>query len=159
MEYKIEELDISNKLIELGITLPEKIAFFPENLDIANTKSDFIFTDSLLDLKKIFHQENDISIETLGQDTELYRSRKSSDIYLPAMFLGLSLISENSTLVSVSLNVLSNYVYDFCKGTVGNKTAHIDLYIETKEKGKIKKISYKGNVEGLKDLEKIIKEM
>ena len=95
----------------------------------------------------------------LGQDTELYRTRKSADIYLPAMFFGLSQITENPTIVSVSLNVLSNYIYDICKGTSGKKTAHVDLYLETKEKGKVKKISYNGSVEGLKELPEIIKAM
>lgn len=159
MDYKIEDLDISTRLEELGLTVPHSLAFFPENFDNAKTKSDFVFTDSMLDLKKIFLQDNNISIATLGQDTELYRSRKNADIYLPAIFFGLSQITENSTLVSVSLNVLSNYIYDLCKGISGKRKAHVDLYVETKEKGKVKKLSYTGDVEGLKELEKIIKAM
>jgi len=159
MDYKIEELDISKRIDELGLTLPDNLTFFPENFDTANVKDDFVFTDSMLDLSKIFRQDNGISVPALGQDTELYRTRKSADIYLPAIFFGLSQISENSTIVSVSLNVLSNYIYDLCKGTSGKKTAHVDLYVETKEKGKVKKIIYTGSVEGLKELEKIIKAM
>lgn len=159
MDYKIEELDVSKRLDELALTLPDNLTFFPENFDTANAKDDFVFTDSMLDLSKIFRQDNNISIPALGQDTELYRSRKSADIYLPAIFFGLSQLTENSTIVSVSLNVLSNYIYDLCKGTSGKKTAHVDLYVETKEKGKVKRISYNGSVEGLKELENIIKAM
>jgi hypothetical protein len=159
MDYKIEELDISERLDKLGVTIPSNLTFFPENLDTAKAKGDFIFTDSMLDLSKIFLQENGISIPALGQDTELYRSRKSADIYLPSIFFGLTQITENPTIVSVSLNVLSNYIYDLCKGSSGNKTAHVELYVETKEKGKVKKISFKGSVDGLKDLDKVIKAM
>jgi hypothetical protein len=159
MDYKIEDLDISKRLDGLGLALPDSLTFFPENFDTANAKDDFVFTDSMLDLSKIFLQDNSISIPAFGQDTELYRSRKSADIYLPAIFFGLSQITENSSIVSVSLNVLSNYIYDLCKGTSGKKTAHVDLYIETKEKGKVKKISYNGSVEGLKELPEIIKAM
>lgn len=159
MNYKIEDLDIQNRLDGLGLTLPDNLTFFPDNLDTASIKEDFIFTDTMHDVRKIFLQDNNISIPTLGQDTELCRSRKSADIYLPAIFFGLSQITENSTIVSVSLNVLSNYVYDLCKGTSGKKTAHVDLYVETKEKGKVKKLSYKGSVEGLKELDKVIKAM
>ncbi|MBN8879307.1 MAG: hypothetical protein J0I32_17295 [Sphingobacteriales bacterium] len=159
MDYNIEELDISKRMDELGLTFPDNLTFFPENFDTANAKSDFVFTDSMLDLSKIFRQDNRISIPALGQATELYRSRKSADIYLPAIFFGLSQIAGNSTIVSVSLNVLSNYIYDLCKGTSGKKTAHVELYIETKEKGKVKKINYNGSVEGLKELDKIIKAM
>ena len=118
MDYKIEDLDISKRLDELGLALPESLTFFPENFDTAKAKGYFVFTDSMLDLTKIFQQDNSISIPAFGQDTELYRSRKSADIYLPAIFFGLSQITENSTIVSVSLNVLSNYIYDLCKGNV-----------------------------------------
>jgi len=159
MDYKIEDLDITKRLDELGLTLPDNLTFFPDNFDTASTKDDFVFTDTMLDLSKMFQQDNSISIPALGKDTELYRARKSADIYLPAIFFSLSQLTENSTIVSVSLNVLSNYLYDLCKGTSGKKTTNVDLYIETKEKGKVKKLSYKGSVEGLKELDKVIKAM
>ena len=159
MDYKIEDLDITKRLDDLGLVFPDNLTFFPDNFDTANAKDDFVFTDTMLDLSKIFLQDNSISIPVLGQDTELYRTRKSADIYLPAIFFGLSQITENSTIVSVSLNVLSNYVYDLCKGASTKKTAHVDLYVETKEKGKVRKLSYKGSIEGLKELDKIIKAM
>jgi hypothetical protein len=156
IDYKIEELNILNKLTELELVLPDSLSFFPENLETATTKNDFIFTDSIVDLNKLFKQSN-INVAYLGGDTELYRSRKNADIYFPAIFLSLSLISENSTIVSISLNVLSNYISDFLKGSIGKKTANVEFYIETKQKGIIKKISYKGDAEGVKNLEQVIK--
>lgn len=159
MDYKVEEIDISTKLTKLGLALPDSVAFFPENFENANVADDFIFTDSMLDLNKIFKHEKNISINALGNDTEKYRSRKNADVYLPAMFFALSVITENPSIVTISLNVLSSYVYELLKGTLGQKTAHIDLYIETKEKGKVKKLSYKGSADGLKELEKVIKAM
>lgn len=156
MDYTIDELSLNEKLEELSLSLPSTISFFPENLETVETKDKFIFTESMVDLNKVFKQSN-ITLNVLGGDTELYRSRKNADIYLPAVFLSLSLISENPSLISVSLNILSNYVYDRLKGSFGKKTAHVEFYIETKEKGKVKKISYKGEASGIKDLEKVIK--
>ncbi|KKX46646.1 hypothetical protein [Sphingobacterium sp. IITKGP-BTPF85] len=156
MDYIIDELNLNNKLEELSLSLPSTISFFPENLETVEAKEKFIFTESMVDLNKVFRQSN-ITLEVLGGDTELYRSRKNADIYLPAVFFSLSMISENPNLVSVSLNVLSSYVYDRLKGSFGKKTAHAEFYIETKEKGKIKKVSYKGEASGIKDLEKVIK--
>lgn len=156
MDYTIDELNLNNKLEELSLSLPSTISFFPENLETVEAKEKFVFTESMVDLNKVFRQSN-ITLEVLGGDTELYRSRKNADIYLPALFFSLSIISENPNLVSVSLNVLSSYIYDRFKGNFGKKTAHVEFYIETKEKGKIKKISYKGEASGIKDLEKVIK--
>ena len=41
----------------------------------------------------------------------------------------------------------------------GKKTAKVEFYIETEKEGKIRRISYSGDSEGLKDLSKIIKAM
>ncbi|MEH1009528.1 hypothetical protein VDP25_17450 [Winogradskyella sp. ECml5-4] len=158
MSYTIEEYKVEDKLEKLNLSLPDKISFFPENLSTAEKKAEFIFTDNMIELNKHF-KLNELELSVLGGDTELYRSRKNADIYLPAIFFSLSTITENSAVVSVALNVLSNYVYDALKGTVGKKKTHVEFHIETKEKGKLKKINYKGDVEGLKGLEKVIKAM
>ena len=50
-------------------------------------------------------------------------------------------------------------IYDLCKGSFGKKTAKVEFYIETEKEGKIRRISYSGDSEGLKDLSKIIKAM
>lgn len=158
MSYTIEEYKVEDKLGKLNLSLPDKISFFPENLSTAEKKAEFIFTDNMIELNKHF-KLNELELSVLGGDTELYRSRKNADIYLPAIFFSLSIITENSAVVSVALNVLSNYVHDALKGTVGKKKAHVEFHIETKEKGKLKKINYKGDAEGLKGLEKVIKAM
>ena len=156
MDYKIDDLNVGKRLEELDLILPNSLAFFPENFEKAEGKENFIFTDSLADLNKIFRQKN-IQLEVFGQNTELYRTRKNADIYLPAIFLSLSLISENPSIISFSLNLLSSYVFERLKGSIGKKTVQIEFFIETKEKGKLKKLSYKGNAEGLEKLENIIK--
>jgi hypothetical protein len=158
MNHTIEEYKIEDSLEKLNLSLPEKVSFFPENLLTAEKKDEFIFTDHMVELNKHF-KLNQLELIILGGDTELYRSRKNADIYLPAIFFSLSAIAENSNVVSVSLNILSNYVYDALKGTIGKKEAHAEFYVETKEKGKVKKINYKGDAEGLKGLEKVIKAM
>jgi len=111
MDYKIEEFNFDNRLVELELKRPYGLTFFPENFETANKKDDFIFAESMVDLNKLFRQSN-ISFEAFGGDTELYRSRKNADIYLPAIFLSFSLISENPNIISVSLNILSSYVHD-----------------------------------------------
>jgi hypothetical protein len=158
MDYTIEEYKVNDKIEKLNLSLPDKISFFPENLLTAEKKAEFIFTDNMIELNKYF-QLNQLELCILGGDTELYRSRKNADIYLPAIFFSLSTIAENPTVVSVLLNVLSNYIYDALKGTIGRKKAHVEFHVEMKEKGKVKKINYKGDVEGLEGLEKVIMAM
>jgi hypothetical protein len=156
MTYNIEEIDITHKLYELSLELPNGLTFLPENLETANSVDHFVFTASVVDVQKLFKQ-NGVDIPALNRDTELYRIRKNADIYLPAILFTYSLISQNPTIVSISLNVLSNYIYDVLKSSFGVKTANIELYVETKKKGRFKKITYKGGAEGFKELAEIIK--
>ncbi len=158
MNYKVEEYSIANRLKILYLKLPGQISFLPENIETAQNKDDFIFTDSMIELNKYF-KSNNLTLDVLGGDTELYRSRKYADIYLPAIFFSLSVISENPNLVTVTLNIISNYIYENLKGAIGQGKAHVEFHIESREKGKVKKIDYNGDAEGLKDLEKIIKAM
>ncbi len=155
MEYNIEELEINNHLVRLSIQELNGLTFIPENIESANTKEDLIFTESIIELNKYF-KLNNLHVNSLGGKPELYRSRKNADIYLPAIFIAYSTLSENPNIVSLALNVISSFIYDNLKGTIGNKTAKIEFYIE-KKKGKISKINYKGDAEGLKDFDKIIK--
>lgn len=155
MEYNIEEFEINNHLVRLSIQELNGMSFIPENIESANTKEDLIFTESIIELNKYF-KLNNIKIDSLGLEPELLRSRKNADIYLPAIFIAYSTLSENPNIVSLALNVISSFIYDNLKGTIGKKTAKIEFYIE-KKKGKISKIKYKGDADGLKNFDEIIK--
>lgn len=158
MDYTIEEYKVEDKFEKLNLSLPDNICFFPENLLTAKKKAEFIFTDNMIELNKYF-KLNELDLSILGGDTEHYRIRKNADIYLPTIFFSLSAIAENFSVVSVLLNVLSNYVNDALKETIGKKKVHVEFHVETKEKGKVNKIYYAGSCEGIKGLEKVIKAM
>lgn len=156
MDYKIEEIDLDEILNKLAIEFPSNLCFFPENIDSAKNRDAFIFTDSIVDIIKIFRQNN-LEFSTLGGESYLVRSRKSADFFVPALFFSLSLITENPAIVTVSLSVLANYITDFFKGSFGQKRVNLDIYVETDGKKKIKKIIYNGDIEGIEKLEDIIK--
>lgn len=158
MDTTIEEIDISEKLKELNLNLPEGLAFIPENIENAGVVSDFIYPEPLTQINKIF-RTNNIEAVILGGNALNLRSRKSADLYLPSLYVGLSLLTQNSAVVSVALSVLANYVTDFFKGSFSSKTVSLDIYVETNGNKKVKKINYKGDAEGLKNLETIIKKL
>ena len=45
MNYNIEEYKIEDDLKKLNLKLPNKISFFPENIETANIKEEFIFME------------------------------------------------------------------------------------------------------------------
>ncbi len=156
MKYKVCEFELIGYFDKLGIDFPSELCFFPENIDSAIAKSDFIFTDSISDLTKVFKQNN-IKISILGGNTTLLRSRKNADFFAPALFFSLSLLTENPSIVSLSLSVLANYITEFFKGSFGRKKVNIEIYVEIDRKKKIKKITYCGDVEDIEKLADVIK--
>lgn len=157
MNYKVEEY---NQLVEefrrLDLDVSSSLIFLPENLEEAKCKEEFVFSDSLSDIEKIF-RENDIPFIQLGGYSGQYRVRKNADWWGPALYFGASMLSENSTFVSIALNVLSNYLTDFFKGSFSDKKVKIEIYVEERRGVKFKKITYEGGLEGIKELENIIK--
>lgn len=157
MNYIIEDSDLFTKISSLNLSIPNAITFLPENIEKVDSENELIFADSTIDIKKLFRLN---SVET-GELIPISKSynRKAADFYGPAIFISLSMLSENPNVVSVALNLLSSYIYDRFKGTTGNKKVKIEIYVETKKNKSVKKIVYDGDVGELDKLNEIIKNL
>lgn len=153
MDCQIEEIEITTSLSRLQLTIPQGITFFPENFDSATSIGEFVFSDAISDLNKQVRKSN-ISVNTLGDAPPQTRSRKFADIILPTIVITLA---QDPNVVSVFLNLLSNYIYDRLKGSLGQKTAQVELLIEHDKHGKFKKIVFKGGSKDFQHLSEIIK--
>lgn len=158
MDYSITDVELNEQFKKLNLAVPQLLTFIPENVETALTVDDFIFTDTLTDLKKTLRlQQVDVSV--LGDKKPQMHARKSADIYLPALFVSGTALLANPHLISVALNLVSSYVYDFFKGTTGRKTVSFEIYIDAEGDRKTKKIIYKGDAEGIKNLTNVIKQL
>jgi hypothetical protein len=158
MDTTTEDVAIPLKLAELNLSFPEGLAFLPENIDASTSVDDFVFPEPLRQIRKLF-RANNLEFTILGKEATRLRARKNADLYLPSLFVGISLLSQNPAAISVALSVLANYVTDFFKGTVGSRKVSFEIYVEKADGKTVTKISYKGNGEGIKNLEGIIKKL
>lgn len=157
--YSIEKYYLVNESISKHeINLGQEIYFVPENLDEAELSSEFIYSESVSEIRKIFKKEN-IPINYLTNDKPLLRSRKSADWYGPTLLFGISLLTESPYLIGISLNLISSYLYDFFKGINGSKSVRFEVIVEVNEEKEFKKIKYDGSIEGIAELEKVIKSL
>ena len=157
MNYKIEEYrGIENFIGTLASD--KEICFLPENLTDTKKSSEFIYSETTTDLMKVFKAEN-LKLKYLTDDKPLLRSRKSGDWIGPIIFIGFSVLADNPNLLGVSLNLISSYLYDFFKGTIGSKNVKFDIIVENRKNKEYQKISYEGDVKGIIALDKIIKSL
>lgn len=159
MNYKISSYPDFTYLTDRFLQEPKlNLTFLPENLNEVQDSEKFIYSESTTDIRKAFRLDN-ITVDYLTNDKPILRARKSADWFGPTLFIGFSVLTNNSTLINISLNLLSNYLYDFFKGTVSDKKVKFEIVIESKRNKEFQKITYEGAVEGIKDLEGVIKEL
>ena len=159
MEQTIKTYDeLSDIFSRLGINSNIELGLLPENLSEAKSTDEFIYSDEATDLRKIFKSEN-IDIEYITHDKPLLRSRKNVDWFGPAIFIGFSVLYQNDYLISVMLNLISSHIYDFFKDNLNKRKVKLDIVVETSKNKTYQKISYEGGLEGIKDLEGVIKKL
>jgi hypothetical protein len=158
LKYEIKEY---NKLTELlnkfKVDATDGLFFLPDNINDAEKSKDFIYSETTTDLRKIFESKQ--PIDYLTNDKPLLRARKSADWFGPTILIGATILTENPHLIGITFNILSSYLYDIFKGTTNNKLVKFDIVLEDKKKKQHQKITYEGNVDGIKELEKVIKKL
>lgn len=160
MNYIVEEYsDAGVMLNQFDFNSNQTLFFIPENFSDEVRSSEYIYSESTSDVKKVFKTEN-LIIKYLTTDTPLLRARKSADWYGPILFISYSVLSENPTIIGISLNLISSYLYDYFKGTiVDTKKVKFEIVIETKKNKILQKVKYEGTVEGIKELTEVIKSL
>jgi hypothetical protein len=159
MTQKISDyINLNQRLDDLDVKIESEFCILPENIASAKSKNDFVFTETALDIKK-FLKLNNVEIELLPGNGLKLRQRKSIDFFLPIIFIGYSILTQNESLIATGLEILSKHIINQFKGTFGEKKVKLDIVIETKPKKEYKTINYEGSVEGLKEIPEIIKSL
>ncbi len=155
----LEFIDVKERSLELGCNIPTELALLPINFETANSKHELVHEDSVLTIRKLWRKAgvDETKLEKKGEKIP-YEQRKSLELALPTVFVSFSLLSQDPNLVSVALNIISNYATDFFKGIAGEKKVKFDLAVEQNENGKTKRIHYEGGLEGLNIISEILQE-
>jgi hypothetical protein len=152
--------DVKKKAEELGCNLPKTLAILPRNFASAKSKNDLVNEETASTVKVLWEQAGIIEtpIEKEGE--------KIPEVVLnwfdwvgPTIFFTSALITQNPQLIDISLGVISNYLTDWFKGVPKEqRKVKLDIVEETRS-GSSKKLLYEGDVDGLKDLPKIIRSL
>jgi hypothetical protein len=158
---QVEEFpDIKKKAQELGCNVPKTIAILPRNFISAKSKVDLVNENTTTTVRVLWKQAGIIEtpIEKEGE--------KIPELALnwfewvgPTILFTSALITQNPQLVDIALGVISNYLTDWFKGLPKEqKKARLNIVEETRS-GSYKRLQYEGDVEGLKELPKIVRSL
>jgi hypothetical protein len=146
MEVQVTEyIDIQKRASELGCNVPTGLAILPRNFKTAESKEELFHEDATVDIRNLWRQNEVVETRLEGEGYKFPSIQEKSFEWIgPTVFISASLLSQNSTLVTVALNVLSNFVTDFFKGHLGEHTVSVNLVLEeVKKHGEDEERSYK----------------
>lgn len=149
---------VSAKLAQWGITPPDGFAVLPSNLEKAQSTSELRQHAESETVKKLLRANNIAYSEVFDADNQpAYLQQYGFEWFGPTLFFTAAALSENPTLLNVSLGIITNYLYDLFKG-VKDGTASLDVIIE-KPDGTCKQVHYKGPPDGLTSVATIVREL
>ncbi len=153
-------VNVKERCVELGCNIPTGLALLPINFETAGSKDELIHEDTTPTVRKLWRKSGvtETKIEKEGEKIP-YEQRKSIELAIPTVFVSWALFSQDPNMISIALNIISNYATDFFKGISGEKKVKFDIVVEQNENHKSKIIHYEGEIEGLSKLPEVIKEL
>lgn len=151
-------ISVSEKLKSLGVSIQSGLAILPGNLATATSidelrqqvESDTVRT--LLRANKIHY------VEIFDEDDQPpYLQQYSYEWVGPTLFVSAGLLSQDPNVLTVTLGLITNYLYDLFKGSKEGK-ASLDVIFQQAD-GSCKQIHYSGPAEGLSEVAEIVKSL
>ncbi len=140
--------DVHATATALGCQDPDKFALLPRGFESAKSKSDLLHEGNADTVRKLLRNANLVEspLEATG---ERFPSIQENDFTWvgPTLFISASLLSDNPNVVSVALNVLSNYLTDFFKGVTGSRRVTFDVVVERTKTKRSVRVHYDGTPE------------
>ena len=158
IQVKDYEQSVTERAKTLSLPEPTGISILPRNFFTASSASELVHEDSALTLKSLLRQAHLEFTTFESPEKPFLRAHENHFGWeAPIRFVSYAYLSGNPEALSVALGVLSNYLTDWLKGLTKSKDVKLSIVVET-EYGKRKEVTYSGPVEGLKDLDSVVKE-
>lgn len=156
-----EYIDVKKRALELRCNAPSKLAILPRNFKSAKSKDELLHEGSVSTIRVLWRQAgiSETRIEKEGERFPVIQEKAFEEWIGPIIFVGASMLSQNPHTISVALEVISNYLTDWFKGVPGDKRVKLDVVVEETKVKVCKRIHYEGNIEGLQELPRIVREV
>lgn len=153
-------VNVKERALELGCNILTGLSILPRNFETATKGDVLIYESSVLTIKKLIEREG-LEVTCIVESGEeiVYRVEKSFDWIGPILLFTAVELSKNPEIVAISIGVISEYLADFFKGKMFSGKVKLNVVVERVGGEIYKKITYEGNVEGLKEIQKIVEKV
>ncbi len=159
MTINIDEYtSVRERLEELGCPEPDGIVLLPANFDSADAIEELRQYAEAATVKTLFRSANIPHSDVFSAGHRApYIQNNSLEWVAPTLFIPAALIIENPSLVTMALNIISEYVARLLRGASGEKRASLEVVVEKTDEGTCRRISYNGPVDGLESVGDVVR--
>lgn len=153
-----EHASVAEKLSAFNKSFPADLAILPYNLATAALKKDLrqhVESDTvrtLLLANKIPY------VDIFDEDDQPpYLQQYGYEWFGPTLFVSAGLLLRDPNILSITLGLITNYLYDIFKGGKDGKVSLNVIYQDVD--GSCKEVCYSGPVDGLNSIAEIVREL
>lgn len=151
-------VSVAEKLKQFNTLVPAELALLPDNLAFVSSKEELrqhVESDTVRTLllsnavphAEIFDENNQPA----------YLQQYGYEWFGPSLFVSAGLLAQNPEILSITLGLITNYLYDLFRGEQSG-TASLSVVVQ-KNDGSCKEVRYKGPPSGLNSIADIVKEL
>jgi hypothetical protein len=150
-------INIREKAAELGCAIPEGVVLLPFSFERAKDRKDLVYADSADTVKKLLTQAGVPALK-IDRDGEHYSRAvyHSLEWIGPLILITAAAYTQDPNVISVTLNVLSNYLTDWFRGVPKENRKATLTFVKEMKDGAYKRLDYSGPPENLKDVKDIL---
>jgi len=153
-----DHVSISVKLENLNVAAPRGFSILPHNLATATSKGDLRQHAESDTVRTLLLTNNIAHVEIFDEsDQPHYVQQYGFEWFGPTLFISAGVMLQDPNVLSVTLGLIANYLYDLFNGSKDAK-ASLNVIFQDAD-GSCKEIRYSGPPEGLNSVADIVKEL
>lgn len=157
MSVEIKDIEDVSKSINADSALLSSICVLPSNYRSSTDPDDYYYESSLLTLMKLA-QQNGLSLKIVGKQDDFHLLEKRFGEWIaPILVIGSFYFSQNPMCVSIAISMIANYLTLIFRG-IKNPTVNLTILARHDKHKKTRLVTYKGSIDGLKELPEIVKQ-
>jgi hypothetical protein len=166
-------MDVEAKVRALGCAMPTGVTVLPYNFGSADSRNDLCYVGAHLGLRETL-RDSGIPGTSLEESEDaavrvLLRESVLPEWIPPTIFVAGTLLSQNPALIDLLLGVVSNFLYDLFRDTLGRRPTELDEVTFSIVKLSLGSFTYKratfqgswknDELKGLKEFSKVVRKM
>lgn len=119
MEMQVTEyINVAKRAEELGFNVPTRLAILPSNYDTATSSDALVDEGTAPTIRSLLRQSGVVETRLEKNGIKLPQSaKKSAEWVSPIIYISQAILAD--AVVPLTINIISNYLYDLFKGQLG----------------------------------------